>query len=130
MLISSKWIKHLATVLFSVAAVLLFSPENPGAEMEVVIDREVTIERLKAHLRSLTVEIGERSIERPENLKRAEEYIASFYSDIGVSVHTEPYLCRGLTVANVVAEIKFKENPSRHFLFHVFQFTSEIFVRS
>ena len=116
MLISSKWIKHLAVVQFCVAAVFLFSPENLGAEMEVVIDRTVTIERLKAHLRSLTVEIGERSIERPENLKRAEEYIASFYHDIGVSAHTEPYLCRGLTVANVVAEIKFKENPSRHFL--------------
>ena len=116
MLSSSKWVKHLAVVLFSVAAVLLFSRENLGAEMEVIIDREVTIERLKAHLRSLTVEIGERSIQRPENLKRAEEYIASFYRDIGVSVHTEPYPCRGLTVANVVAEIKFKENPSRHLL--------------
>ncbi len=31
-------------------------------------------------------------------------------------MRTEPYLCRDLTVANVVAEIKFKENPSRHFL--------------
>jgi len=116
MLISSKWMKHLVSVQFFVAAVLLFSPESPGAEMEVVIDREVTIERLKVHLRSLTVEIGERSIQRPENLKRAEEYISSFYHDIGVSVRTEPYLCRGLTVGNVVAEIKFKENPSRHFL--------------
>jgi len=84
--------------------------------MEVVIDREVTIERLKSHLKSLTVGIGERSVERPENLKRAEEYIALFYHDIGLSVHTETYPCRGLTVANVVAEIKFKENPSRHFL--------------
>ena len=34
MLISSKWVKHLAAVLFCVAAVLLFSPENPGTDME------------------------------------------------------------------------------------------------
>jgi hypothetical protein len=114
--ISSKWVKHLAVVQFFVAAVLLFSPENPGAEMEVVIDREVIIERLKAHLRSLTVEIGERSVQRPENLKRAEEYISSFYHDIGVLVRMEPYSSRGLTVANVVAEINFRETPSRHFL--------------
>ncbi len=116
MLIPSKWIEQLAVILSFVAAVSLFSPENPKAEMELVIDREVTIDRLKAHLRSLTVEIGERSVQRPENLKRAEEYISSFYHDIGISVHTEPYSCRGLTVANVVAEINFKKNPSRHFL--------------
>jgi len=43
MLISSKWVKHLAAVLFSVAAVLLFSPENPGAEMEPAIQNPLQI---------------------------------------------------------------------------------------
>lgn len=84
--------------------------------MESVVDRKVTVERLEKHLKALTVDIGERSVQRPENLKKTEEYILSFYRDLGVSVHTESYPYGDATVANVVADIVLKVNPSTRFL--------------
>jgi Zn-dependent M28 family amino/carboxypeptidase len=81
-----------------------------------MIDIQETTERLKDHLRALTMTIGERSVLLPENLKRTEKYIESFYRDIGILVHTEPYRYRDLTVANIVAEISFCANPSKHYL--------------
>jgi Zn-dependent M28 family amino/carboxypeptidase len=108
--------KKLAVLLFSMAAALFFDQEGPGAEMQWVLDKEATMVRLQKHLRALTVDIGERSIRRPENLKKTEQYILSFYRDLGVSAHTEPYSYKDATVANVVADIIFKANPSVHFL--------------
>ena len=81
-----------------------------------MIDIQETIERLKDHLRALTLTIGERSVFLSENLKKTEKYIASFYRDIGVSVHTEPYRYRDLPVANIVAEISLCANPSKRYL--------------
>ena len=75
-----------------------------------------TAGRLQDHLRTLTLTIGERSLYVPENHKRSAEYIESFYRDIGLKVHTEPYPYQTLTVANVVAEISFCERPSRCYL--------------
>lgn len=81
-----------------------------------MIDIQITIERLQDHLRTLTRTIGERSVFLPENLKRTVKYIETFYRDIGISVHTEPYQYRDLTVANIVADISFCANPSKHYL--------------
>lgn len=80
------------------------------------ISIQKTAERLKDHLRILTISIGERSVYLPENHKRTAEYIESFYVDIGLKVHTEPYWYKNLTVANVVAEISFCANPSKCYL--------------
>ena len=56
-----------------------------------MIDIQMTIERLQDHLRTLTISIGERSVLLPENLKRTAEYIESFYREIGIPVHSEPF---------------------------------------
>ena len=81
-----------------------------------MIDIQITIERLQGHLKTLTMTIGERSVFLPENLKRTVKYIETFYRDIGISVKTEPYRYRNLTVANIVAEISFRVTPSKHYL--------------
>ena len=70
-----------------------------------MIDMEDTVKRIKAHLQELTVTIGERSVGVPENLERTAEYIESFYQNLGIAVHREPYDYRNFTVFNVVAEI-------------------------
>ncbi len=75
-----------------------------------------TEERLRAHLKSLTVTIGERSVRRPDNLDRTVSYITSFYRDIGVPVRTEPYSYDDLEVANVVAEISSNAHPSHRYI--------------
>ncbi len=74
------------------------------------------VSRLKAHLKKLTVTIGERSVRLPENLNKTAEYITSFYKDIGVSVHSEPYDYHDKKVANVIAEISSGSNPSHRYL--------------
>ena len=69
-----------------------------------------------AHLEKLTRSIGERSVYQPENILKTQNYIESVYRDIGLSVQTEPYRYRNLTVANVVAEISFGINPDKRYL--------------
>jgi len=81
-----------------------------------MIDIRQTSERLKAHLKKLTVTIGERSVRLPENLNKTAEYITSFYKDIGVSVHSEPYDYLDKKVVNVIAEISSGSNPSHKYL--------------
>ncbi|MBW2680253.1 MAG: M28 family peptidase, partial [Deltaproteobacteria bacterium] len=91
----------------------------PGSMAEgkiFMIDMEKTAERLKDHLRMLTQTIGERSVLLPENLKKTQEYIETFYQGIGVPVHCEYYPYRNYTAANVVAEISFCDTPTKHYL--------------
>ncbi len=87
-----------------------------GFTETVMIDIAKTTERLQAHVRTLTQTIGERSVAVPENLKKTEQYVESFYRNIGVSVHKQPYPYGTLTVANVVAKISFGSKPGKHFL--------------
>jgi len=81
-----------------------------------MIDIQQTGERLKAHLHELTIIISERSVRLPRNLNITAEYITSFYKDIGISAHTEPYNYQDLKVANVVAEISSGSNPSHKYI--------------
>ncbi len=108
-----KW-----SIVIICSTIIAFSIRFSGAEVRVesVIDIQNTIERLQDHLRMLTQTIGERSVLTPGNLKKTENYIESFYREIGLSVHSEPYQYRNLTVANVVAEISFCANPSKRYL--------------
>ena len=75
-----------------------------------------TVERLEAHLRALTETIGERSVRYPENLRKSADYIQSFYEDIGIAVHRDPYDYADFKVENVVAEISTGSQPSRRYL--------------
>jgi Zn-dependent M28 family amino/carboxypeptidase len=81
-----------------------------------MIDIEETPKRLRDHLEVLTLTIGERSVFSPENLKKTAQYIESFYRDIGIPARAEPYRYEDITVANIVAEISFCQNPSTHYL--------------
>jgi Zn-dependent M28 family amino/carboxypeptidase len=81
-----------------------------------MIDIQQTGERLEAHLRTLTVTIGERSVRFPEHLDKTADYIQLFYEDIGIAVHREPYDYSDFKVDNVVAEISTGPQPSRRYL--------------
>jgi len=81
-----------------------------------MIDIEQTSKRLQDHVKALTVNIGERSVHVPENLKRTASYITSSYKDMGVSVHSQTYSYADLPVENIVAEISFSPNPQHRFL--------------
>ena len=81
-----------------------------------MIDREQLRQHLQAHLHALTVTIGERSVSRPENLKKTAAYISSFYEELGLAIDTQAYSYAQLPVANVIAEILFGKNPRQHFV--------------
>lgn len=108
-----KWVIVLMGVfLAGYASCLGGTPE----EEIFMIDMEKTAERLQDHLKMLTKTIGERSVLLPKNLKKTQEYIETFYQDIGIPVHCESYPYRNYTVANVVAEISFCDTPTKQYL--------------
>jgi Zn-dependent M28 family amino/carboxypeptidase len=96
-------------VIFIIILIMHAFPWN-GAGLaqdrsNVMIDIQHTVERIKDHLKELTVTIGERSVGAPENLEKTANYIESFYQNLGIAVHREPYSYHDTTVVNVVAEI-------------------------
>ncbi|MGD8992762.1 MAG: M28 family peptidase [Desulfobacterales bacterium] len=81
-----------------------------------MVEHQETRQRLREHLHALTVTIGERSVSRPENLKKTADYISSFYEELGLAVDTQAYSYAQLPVANIIAEISFCDNPKQRFL--------------
>lgn len=81
-----------------------------------MIDVRETAERLQTHVSILTKDIGERSVRLPGKLERTAAYIESFYTGIGLGVRREIYDGGTDTVANMVAEFSFSENPSRRYI--------------
>lgn len=104
-------------VLMVIAVLMLHvHPVNCEDREANMIAIEKTVERLQHHLKELTVTIGERSVYIPKNLERTAEYIETFYQKIGLPVQRQPYQFHNFTVANVIAEISFSDNPAKHFI--------------
>jgi hypothetical protein len=100
-----------------VAATVASQAGNPpAAEAADMIDIRAVEAGLREHLKKLTVEIGERSVRLPANLKRTAEYIRGFYDRIGMEARQEPYDYEGIEVANVVAEVRFGPQPANRIL--------------
>jgi Zn-dependent M28 family amino/carboxypeptidase len=81
-----------------------------------MIEISVTEARLRDHLKALAIDIGERSVRVPENLRKTAKYIRDFYSGIGIEARLEPYDYHGTEVANVVAEVQPAPGPTRRIL--------------
>lgn len=81
-----------------------------------MISRVELSQSLREHVRALTTDIGERSVDRPENLRLAAEYILGFYEALGLPATLEPYRYRDFTVANVVAEAGVAREPERRYI--------------
>jgi len=108
-----KWFFVILTLMLTALGI---RPGHAGENMRSMMDIEKTVERLEDHLRTLTQTIGERSVFLPENLRRTARYIETFYQDLGLKAHGEPYRYQDLTVENIVAEISFCKNPSKRYL--------------
>ena len=81
-----------------------------------MIDIQETAERLREHLKVMTIEIGERSVSTPENLQRTADYIHSFYRKVGLATKRELFDFHRLEAVNILAEVSSSENPSRRYL--------------
>lgn len=71
---------------------------------------------LRHHVHQIAVTIGERSIVRPDNLRKTAAYLCDFYAKVGLPVTLEPYRYKSLSVSNVITEVAFSENPARRYL--------------
>jgi hypothetical protein len=81
-----------------------------------MIDLDETQARLRQHLKVLTVDIGERSVRIPSNLRKTADYIREFYKGIGIQARLEPYSYHGFEVANVTAELRPGRNAAGRIL--------------
>lgn len=81
-----------------------------------MIDVEKTAERLRGHLTVLTETIGDRSVHRPENLERAARYIEGTLSGMGLAVGRQSFEYKGLTAANLIADIGPADAPGERYL--------------
>ncbi len=59
----------------------------------------------------LSVDIGERTIRKYDNLERARQYIIDYFTRYGVAPSEEMYEADGCRVSNIVAEIRGTEDP-------------------
>jgi len=106
-------------VTAGVAILLLVMPPAPalaGDKDVSMLDIQQVSARLKVHLTVLTRAIGERSVYRPENLKKAQDYIHSIFRDIGLYPRRQTYQYEQMEVANVEAEVSAGINPSKRYV--------------
>lgn len=89
---------------------------SPAAKEQILVPTEETVAYLQEHLRELTVVIGDRSVYLPDNLKKTESYIESFFRGAGLPTSLQTYAYRDITVANVIAQLDFCPHPSRRFI--------------
>lgn len=59
--------------------------------------------RLEKHVHHLSVELGERCLYRPQNLKAAENYVFRELEALGYPVTRQAFICQRVEVANVIA---------------------------
>jgi len=95
-----------------------FRIENLYADREkrLMIDIQQTKKHLQDHLYVLTIDIGERSVSVPQNLRKTAAYIASYYRGLGLAVNRQAYTYEQLPLDNIIAEITPGHDPGRHFL--------------
>ena len=60
---------------------------------------------LAAHVRALSVDIGERSVAQGDGLDRARAYVKGAFERAGLVVSEQPYEYQGRPVANLIAEL-------------------------
>jgi Zn-dependent M28 family amino/carboxypeptidase len=67
------------------------------------MNREDVKTRLKAHLEYLSVQLGDRSLYRPQNLKAAEAYVYQGFLQAGYQPQRQTFICQRLEVSNIIA---------------------------
>jgi hypothetical protein len=68
-----------------------------------VMNRAEIRANLNTHLEHLSVQLGERSIYRPQNLKAAEDYVWESFRRLGYDPRRQTYIYQRQAVSNIVA---------------------------
>jgi Zn-dependent M28 family amino/carboxypeptidase len=75
----------------------------PNTGFAEPMNREAIRANLTAHLKYLSVTLGDRSVYRPENLKKAEEYVFRNFQEMGYAPRRQTFIYQRREVSNVIA---------------------------
>ncbi len=67
------------------------------------MNREEIRANLTAHLKYLSVELGDRSVYHPQNLQAAEHYVHQAFLDMGYQPRRQTFIYQRLEVSNIIA---------------------------
>ncbi|MEJ2672475.1 MAG: M28 family peptidase [Deltaproteobacteria bacterium] len=99
------------SLVFLIGAVLPLGAKGP--DYGDLMDRREIRQHLEAHLRYLSVELGERSIYRPANLKAAEDYVFQNFAAMGYEPRRQTFIYMREHVSNIIVG---EEAPSGYYL--------------
>jgi len=74
-------------------------------------ERKIVLRNAKDIVRHLSVDIGERTIRKYENLERSKKFIIDYFTRYGADPEEETYTAAGMNVSNIIAAIRGSENP-------------------
>lgn len=82
----------------------------------MILNRPNIITQLHHHLTVLTRTIGERSVRRPDNLRRSAAYLHGRLESYGLAVERQAYRYGDMPVSNVVARLQPGAAPKAHYV--------------
>ncbi len=88
-------------IVFFIIGLLLIALPAPGAAE--TMKREEIRANLTAHLRYLSITLGDRSIFRPDNLKQAEDYVFRNFQELGYAPRRQTFIYQRREVSNIIA---------------------------
>jgi hypothetical protein len=91
------------SIFFLIYLALIVSACTAQSQDPEAMEREAIRSNLAAHLRYLSVTLGERCIFRPENLKAAEAYVFQNFSRMGYQPRRQTFIYQRQEVSNVIA---------------------------
>jgi hypothetical protein len=95
---------------------LFFHSSTSWAQQFGDIQMDLLERRLQDHVRVLSLQIGERNMERYENLQSAARYIEEVLKKYGYTVESQPYRVEGREVRNLIATLPGHQFPRRTIL--------------
>jgi hypothetical protein len=93
------------SVLLAALALLLALVVQPGVTPELSQPPAVDAERLRAHVKHLSVDLYPRSFDQRDQLERAMEYVAREFAAAGGRVESQAVTAQSETYRNVIARM-------------------------
>jgi Zn-dependent M28 family amino/carboxypeptidase len=104
--------RRLTVLLLVVLAGAALSPAG-GSSRQEPMDRQEIRQHLEAHLRFLSVTLGDRSIYLPAKLKAAEDYVYQSFAAMGYAPRRQTFIYMKEKVSNVIAG---DEDPDGYYI--------------
>jgi len=92
---------RLGVILLALATLMWYMVGRPGRGTAMMTPPVISADALRAHVRALAGDIGERNVFHPAALARAADYIERQWQAQGYAVNRQSYLVDGVACANI-----------------------------